>query len=183
MGQWCRLLRLKGALSRSPQRSDCVKAFVIKPHVCMSFSLRGVASMLQVVMQTQNTNTKMLRNAAVLQWHKDTQEEARLARYARQSARPLMATHLRSRCSCAQCACWQQPTRALGFLPDSEVQPPYIKYNCLSGTQVLLVQLCQKPVYWGSRPRVVFRVLVSSDPLRQGEVHVGRRQHVSDWPC
>ncbi|KAL3148844.1 hypothetical protein ABBQ32_001720 [Trebouxia sp. C0010 RCD-2024] len=36
----------------------------------------------KVVMQTQNTDTKILRNAAVLQWHKDTQEEARLAREA-----------------------------------------------------------------------------------------------------
>ena len=40
------------------------------------------AWVLQLAMQTQNSNAKMLQNAAVLKWHKDTQEEARLARYA-----------------------------------------------------------------------------------------------------
>lgn len=95
--------------------------------------------MLQVVMQTQNTDTKILRNAAVLQWHKDTQEEARLARYARQTARPLVATHV-------------DPNAHVYNVPVGNSQQglrPFTlyrgaasaKYTCLNGTQVLLVLL------------------------------------------
>ena len=36
--------------------------------------------MLQLELQTQNSSGKRQQNAAVLQWHKDTQEQARLAR-------------------------------------------------------------------------------------------------------
>ena len=35
---------------------------------------------LQLVIQTQKSDAKILQNAAVIQWHKDTQEQARLAR-------------------------------------------------------------------------------------------------------
>lgn len=52
--------------------------------------------MLQASMQTQNSNAKMLFNAAVLQWHKNTQEEARLARYAwhKSKSPTLYPTHM-----------------------------------------------------------------------------------------
>ena len=46
-------------------------------HTCR---LAAIVMSLQVVLQTQNSCGKRQRNAAVLQWHKETQEHARLAR-------------------------------------------------------------------------------------------------------
>ena len=73
MGSCSGVLRLKGDKATSP-------ALV---HLCSmgrSSVDRHGSLLLQLELQTQNSSGKRQRNAAVLQWHKDTQEQARLAR-------------------------------------------------------------------------------------------------------
>ena len=72
----------------------------------------GVVWPLQVVMQTQNSDTKVLRNAAVMQWHKDTQEAARLARYAPQTATQTVTSHLLTDANVHNTPWSQWPARA-----------------------------------------------------------------------
>ena len=94
-------------MSHPPQ--ECLRVCLCDQHPCAHL----FQPVLQVIMQTQNSNAKMLRNAAVLQWHKDTREAARLARYAapylwrlyidRQTVTPLMATQLEQTHICITC--------------------------------------------------------------------------------
>ena len=44
--------------------------------------------LLQLTLQTQNSSSRQQQNAAVLRWHKDTEEQARLARQVMSDVEP-----------------------------------------------------------------------------------------------